>query len=169
MDWNRFHGLYLVTFLLFIATVILSRFNMIVSGVVAISAILVYRETVTTANKKGKDRSIKVMLLTQKNILFLGLIGVAGLISTVPTYLSVLSLFSFGLLSLTHSDIKNQLNRTYEMTFSHVEIGLIAAITILISGFNPHFGFWGLLLVTMVSTYQEAELIARSTDLRSRI
>lgn len=169
MEGNRFLGLYIATFSLFIAAVILSQINLIASGITALASVLVYRETITTANKKGKNRSTKVMLLTQKNILFLGLIGIASLISTVPTYLAILGLFSFGLLSLTHSDIKNQLNRTYEMTFSHVEIGLIAAVTLLISGFNSHFGFWGLLLVVMVSAYQEAELIARSTDLKSRI
>lgn len=169
MEGNRFLGLYIATFSLFTATIILSQINLIAAGIAAISAVLIYRETVTTANKKGKNRDTKVMLITQKNILFLGLIGVAGLISTVPTYLAVISLFSFSLLSLTHSEIKNQLNRTYETTFSHIEIGLIAATTLLISGFNPHFGFWGLLLVTMISAYQEAEIIARSTSLQSRL
>lgn len=169
MDGNRFLGLYIATFSLFTAAVILTQINLIAAGIASIASVLVYRETVTNANKKGKNRDTRVMLITQKNIVFFGLIGVAGLISTVPAYLAVLGLFSFGILSLTHSEIKNQLNRTYEMTFSHVEIGLIAAVTLLISGFNPHFGFWGLLLVVMVSAYQETELIARSTDLRSRI
>lgn len=169
MEGNQFLSLYIATFSLFIAAVILAQINLITSGIAAIAAVLAYRETLTAANKEGKNRDIKIMLIGQKNILFLGLIGIAGLISTVPAYIAVLSLFSFGLLSLTHSEIKNQLNRTYEMTFSHIEIGLIVAITLLISGINTHFGFWGLLLVIMVSAYQEAELITKSTDLRSRI
>lgn len=168
MAGNRFAGLYITTFLAFISTVVLSTVNLTAAGITAISAIVIYRKTLSIANKQGRDRYTKVSLILQENILFLGLVATAATIPTVPLYLSVISLFSFSLLLLTKLGIRNQLNKTYKLSFESVELGLIASITLLISGLNPHFGFWGVLLIVIVAVYQEAELIIKATDLKKQ-
>lgn len=170
MELDRLTGLYIAVFLTLFATAATTLQNVyIIAGLTALVSVIVFRETVRTGNKKGLDRDLKVLLPLQRNMLFLGLVGLTGLISTVPLYLSASSLFAFSLLMLTQSSIRNRLNRTYEMTFGDIEIGLAAGITLLLSGFNVYFGFYGALLILGLSVYQLAELLVRSLDIRSRI
>lgn len=170
MEFDRLAGLYIAVFLTLFATAAtaLSGFY-IVSGFTALASVIIFRETVRTGNKKGLDRDLKVLLPLQRNMLFLGLVSLTSFISTVPAYLAISTLFSFSLLMSTHSSIRNRLNRTYEMTFGDIEIGLAAGITLLLSGVNAYFGFYGTLMIAGLSVYQLGELLVRSLGIRSRI
>jgi len=139
------------------------------SGFLMLSTIFLIYRTERVANKKGLDRDRKVIMPLLKNTVFLSLVGLAAVLSTVPGYLSVIVITSFSLLILTKLSLREKLNRSYTLKFGYTEIGIAGSASVLLSGINFYFGFYCALLIVTLSGYQLIELVYRSIDLKSRI
>ena len=162
--------LFLSTFALLLITAITSvRGLLIGSGITGLATVFLYLKTSRKANRQGMNRERKVTVPLLGNIVFLTLVAAAVSIPTVPKYLAVTVVSSFSLLLLTHLSLKERLNHTYELTFGAVEIGLAASLTILLSGINSYFGFYGSALLLILAIYQELALLSEPLELRSRI
>ncbi len=165
-----FKTLYLSTFALLLVTAITSvRGLLIASGLLGLLSVFSYLRTSRKANREGMNRKRKVTVPLLKNTVFLTLAALAVNIQSVPKYLSISALSIFALLLLTELSLKEKLNHTYELTFGPVEFGLAASLTVLLSGINSYFGFYGSALLLMLAVYQEIALIAEPLELRSRI
>lgn len=162
--------LYLSSFALLLITAITSvRGLLIGSGLTGLATVFLYLKTSKKANRQGMNKERKVTVPLLGNTVFLTLVAAAVSIPTVPKYLSVTVLSGFSLLLLTHLSLKERLNHTYELTFGPVEIGLAASLTILLSGINSYFGFYGSALLLILTIYQELALLSEPLELRSRM